>query len=1134
MDHIDGAAGSGTQQRGSLMYLYITADANTMVKVEVADGSFSQNYNVVAKNILSVPIPASAFLGLQGQFFKGIHITSQKPVAVYAHIFAQNVSGATLLLPVNTLGKNYISINYTQASNSLGTGQHGEPTGSPSYSTFSVIGTEDNTTVEITPMQTLLDGRAANQPFTITLKKGEVYQGLSAFDLTGTRIRTISNVAGSCKKVAVFSGSSKIAIGCKTENYSSDNLFQQVYPTSSWGKSYITVPLKARNYDVFRIILSDPNTTVKLNGTNLTAGQFAGGLYYEFDSQEPNIITADKPIQVVQYAVTQFKSIFCGDIKGDVGDPEMIYLNPLEQTLDHVTLNSTSNYNIIDNYINVLIKKDAVPTFALDGIPYTNFTTVPGNPVYSYAQIKVDAGVHHISAADGFNAIAYGFGNAESYGYAAGTNLKNLNEFIALEDPVTHATQPNGCSDVTYKLQLTLPFITNTIKWDFKDGTTFTDTNPVVKSTVIKDGKTLYIYEYATSKSYSSGDYSVVATIFNPVADDCGSYEDVELDFNISDPPVSKFSLTGTCIDDATVFKDISETNGTDVKTWLWDFGDGQTSVVQNPSHTYALPGDYKVRLTIMNQNDCGNISDLIPVHIGNKPVADFSFSVLDCPAMDITFTDHTLPVDGVIAKWLWDFGDGQDIITKTDNTPFTHLYTAAGSYTVKLTVVNANDCASEVIIKTVVIHELPQADFTFPDACVSDQVQFNDISTIADHTEADFTYKWDFGDMNTSTEKNPKHKYAEAGNYRVTLTVISEYGCMNTKTQTFGVNGDIVKAAIEVLNPADLCSNREVVFVNHSTVNSGIITRIEVIYDAADPSTLKVYDHPTSGQQLSYTYPQFTDGTRNKNVKIIAYSGGVCNDNNDNLLITLRAAPVITFAQEPSLCLESAPVQLQPTIQGPAGSGVFSGPGVSAGGLFNPAGAGTGTFEINYVYTAQNGCTDVEKQHITVYPSPTVSAGDDITMLEGTQITIKATASPGVTYKWHPSTGLDHDDVLNPIASPTENTTYQLIVTSGTNCMAMDEVNINVLKNIIIPNTFTPNGDGYNDQWEIKYLTTYPNNAVDIYNRYGEKLYSSIGYSMPWDGRYKGTNVPAGTYYYIINPKNGRKVMSGSVTIIR
>jgi hypothetical protein len=388
IDHINGVGGSV----GSQMYLYITADVNTTVKIEIAS-IFSQSYNVVARDILSVPIPSGAFLGTQGKFNKGIHITSAKPIAVYAHIFAESVSGATLLLPVNTMGKDYISINYTQSSNSTGI-EDGRPTGAPSYSTFAVIGTEANTKVEITPSQTLLDGKAPNTPFTVTLNKGDVYQGLSASDLTGTRIHAVSNTDGSCKKVAVFSGSSKIAIGCKTENYSSDNLFQQVYPTASWGKNYITAPLKGRNYDVFRIILSDPNTKVNLNGNIISAEQFVNRLYYEFNSQAPNVITADKPIQVVQYAVTQLKTINCIDkaVWTDMGDPEMIYLNPLEQTIDHVTLNSTSNYKIVDNYINVVIKKDAVPTFTLDGASYTSFTAVAGNPAYAYAQIKVGVG----------------------------------------------------------------------------------------------------------------------------------------------------------------------------------------------------------------------------------------------------------------------------------------------------------------------------------------------------------------------------------------------------------------------------------------------------------------------------------------------------------------------------------------------------------------------------------------------------------------------------------------------------------------------------------------------------------------------------------------------------------------------
>ncbi|MDN3582608.1 gliding motility-associated C-terminal domain-containing protein [Mucilaginibacter flavus] len=86
----------------------------------------------------------------------------------------------------------------------------------------------------------------------------------------------------------------------------------------------------------------------------------------------------------------------------------------------------------------------------------------------------------------------------------------------------------------------------------------------------------------------------------------------------------------------------------------------------------------------------------------------------------------------------------------------------------------------------------------------------------------------------------------------------------------------------------------------------------------------------------------------------------------------------------------------------------------------------------------------------------------------------------------------------------------------------------------ITVPDAFSPNGDGQNDTWIIKNLENYPNNTVDIYNRYGEKVYSSIGYSVPWNGRYKGVDLPFGTYYYIINPKNGRKIISGNVTIIR
>jgi gliding motility-associated-like protein len=90
------------------------------------------------------------------------------------------------------------------------------------------------------------------------------------------------------------------------------------------------------------------------------------------------------------------------------------------------------------------------------------------------------------------------------------------------------------------------------------------------------------------------------------------------------------------------------------------------------------------------------------------------------------------------------------------------------------------------------------------------------------------------------------------------------------------------------------------------------------------------------------------------------------------------------------------------------------------------------------------------------------------------------------------------------------------------------------VIESIVIPNTFTPNGDGINDTWNIKFLNFNLNCSVDVYNRWGEKVYSSIGYGIPWDGTYKGAALPVGTYYYIINLKTGQKALSGYVAIIR
>jgi len=1155
MDHNNGASLDGNgKDGGSLMSLYITSTVNTSGTVTIADASFAPIlFTVLANQVTIVTIPPTAFLGSAGVANKGIHIVSLKPVAIYAHIYALSVSGATLLLPVSTLGKDYFSINYKQQSNAVRT--------DPAYSAFVIVATEDNTTVQVTPTAALIDGHANGVAFTVNLNKGQIYQGLSGTDLTGTQITSVNSTTGGCTKIAVFSGSSRLDIGCNPNYITSDNLFQQVYPTATWGKNYITVPLTTRNYDVFRIVLSNPLTTidpnVKLNGVSVPLGSFIGG-YYEFSSQQPNVITADQPIQVVQYSVTQENTITCGAYTEDVGDPEMIFLNPLEQTVDHVTLYSTGNYQIVRSFINVVIKTIAVPTFMLDGAPYTNFTPVPNDSLYSYAQIPVQsgpqdvqvstgsAGTHNISAGDGFNAIAYGFGNAESYGYAAGTNLQNLNENITLANPANDTvTQANGCIGSTYKLQLTLPYLTSNIVWNLGGGTSYTDSNPTPVSTITKGTQTLYLYQYYQPVTYNTpGDTSVVATVFNPTEGACGNNDAVEFDFNISATPIAAFNVSGQCSGDSTVFTDKTNANGTFIKTWLWNFGDNTTSVLQNPKHLYAAPGNYKVTLSVANVNGCGSVSSQM-IYINHKPVAAFSVAVPDCIGQNITFTDKSTTIDGNIIKWIWSYGDGKTD-TLANNQPINHVYANTGTDSVKLTVVTDIGCSSIATVQVINISPLPIVDFSLPAVCLNDTyAQFNDKSTIADNTESGFTYLWNFGDpnasegnLNASTQQNPKYKYSQAGNYNVTLTVTSKYGCSFSKTQPFTVNGDTPVAAFSVENSTNLCSMDEVVFDDLSTVNFGSITKIIWYFDYTNqPADSVVFykDSLPANHKYYHNYGSFNSPlTKSYTVRMDVYSGITCT-NTMQQNITINANPVVTIAQIGTICQDAQPVQIAVNNNGFIGTGTFTGPGVSPGGLFDPSVAGQGTFTINYTFTAQNGCSNSTSEQVTVNPDPTVSVGPDIVLLQGGQVTIPATASgDNLTYQWTPSTGLNYDNILNPIASPTDDITYKLVVTNAEGCSVGAVVAVSVLKDPVIPNAFTPNGDGINDTWDIKYLNSYPNNTVDIFNRYGGKVYSSIGYPVPWDGTYRGAALPAGTYYYIINPKNGRKVISGSVTIIR
>jgi gliding motility-associated-like protein len=613
--------------------------------------------------------------------------------------------------------------------------------------------------------------------------------------------------------------------------------------------------------------------------------------------------------------------------------------------------------------------------------------------------------------------------------------------------------------------------------------------------------------------------------------------------------PMAAFTSSGTnCLGDAVAFADKSTSPSLVITQWSWNFGDGQTSTLQNPSHTFAASGNYNVTLTVTNSGGCSSTSAAQTVHVNAKPVAAFTYSSPNCAGQAVTFTDQSTSADGSIAQWIWNYGDGSSAETVLSNTLRTHIYTTAASYTVTLQVVTSGGCLSLVSSQTVVIHPLPVADFSLPDVCLSDAyAQFNNLSTIADGTTSGFTYLWNFGDPNattanpnTSTEQNPKHKYSKADNYTVTLTVTSANDCVSSiASKAFMVNGAVPQAGFTVPNSA-LCSSDPVEFDNTSTVDFGNITKIVFYFDYNNsPSESSVY-YKDLGQipadnKFYHSYGLFNDpSTKNYLVRMVVYSGEACSSTFQKT-ITVIANPVVTLSTVGALCQQASPVQITENKNGFTGTDVFSGTGVSSTGLFDPTKSGAGTFTISYLFTAQNGCTYSTSQTITVNPQPTITLPETVTLLEGGQVTLPAKASgDGLSYLWTPSTGLNNPTLLNPVATPSENIQYQLTVTSSAGCTAAASVYVSVLKEPVVPNTFTPNGDGINDTWVIQYLDSYPNCTVEIFNRYGQKLYYSIGYPSPWDGIYNGSSLPVGVYYYIINPKNGRKVMAGSLTILR
>ena len=348
----------------------------------------------------------------------------------------------------------------------------------------------------------------------------------------------------------------------------------------------------------------------------------------------------------------------------------------------------------------------------------------------------------------------------------AGSDTITQTGFIAISSAPTAPVASFASSVTAGTAPLSVQFVDSSTNsptswtWSFGDGGTSTVQNPA--------------HTYSTE-----GTYTVTLTATNAGGSNTVTQAGYIVVSAASAAPVASFVSTvktGTA-PLSVQFVDSSTNSPT---SWAWSFGDGNTSTLENPSHTYVTAGTYTVTLTATNAGGSNTVSNAGYITVTYVvPVASFTSNVTSgTTPLYVAFTDTTTNSPTL---WTWYFGDGG---TSTEQNPI-YEYTYAGTYTVTLTVANdaGSDTASTTGYITVTSVTSPLASFTADvrSGTIPFTVQFTDTSSYTPTS-----WEWSFGDGSSSTEENPAHTYTTAGSYSVTLTATNAGGTNSATTSSY------------------------------------------------------------------------------------------------------------------------------------------------------------------------------------------------------------------------------------------------------------------------------------------------------------------------------------------------------------
>ena len=344
-------------------------------------------------------------------------------------------------------------------------------------------------------------------------------------------------------------------------------------------------------------------------------------------------------------------------------------------------------------------------------------------------------------------------------------------------DSITQSVQRLPCIQAAYSYQDTLRCMNYPV--------VFLDTSHPVNKIVTwywdwDDGQDTTYTTYATNLIHTYtmyGTYDVKLTI-HALVDGVDIADSTIKQVVIHPTPETYFSNLAMCLNQTTVFHDTSETYGEPVINWSWNFGEpssgpNNTSIIKDPTHTYASRDTFDVRLVVMNRFGCKD-SLTKSTRIYGLPEAHFDNTVA-CMGDATYFYDMTLASDTIMRYWHWDFGD----ITWNDTSHLqnpVYKYPDAGNYAVQLIVTDYFGCM-DTVDSTVTVNITPVSVFTITENFDGKpgRLKLNNESTGANG------YLWDFGNGKTSTEENPIAIYVEDGTYIIKLIALNEFDCSDT-----------------------------------------------------------------------------------------------------------------------------------------------------------------------------------------------------------------------------------------------------------------------------------------------------------------------------------------------------------------